>query len=73
MHLDKQQYKNQNMKNLPQCYNYSFNNAISSFKQAKCYNICLLENFKRFEQDHNFICQPASLPVCQPACQQELI
>ena len=36
IHLDKQCYKNQNTKNLPQCYNYSSNNAISSFKQAKC-------------------------------------
>ena len=30
------------MKNLPQCYNYSPNNAISSFKQIKYYNICPL-------------------------------
>ena len=30
MHLDKQGIKNQNRNNLPQCYNYSSNNAISS-------------------------------------------
>ena len=35
------------MKNLPQCYNYSSNNAISLLKQAKCCNICSLENFKK--------------------------
>ena len=34
MHFDKQRYKNQNTKNLPQHYNYSSSNAISSFKQA---------------------------------------
>ena len=67
MHLDKQWYKNQNTKNLPQCYNYSSNNTISSFKQAKCCNICPLESFKKFEQDHVFVCQPAGLPDCQPA------
>ena len=49
MHLDKQPYKNQNTKNQPQRYNYSSNNAISSFKQAKCCKICPLENFKKFE------------------------
>ena len=64
MHLDKQPYKNQNTKNQPQRYNYSSNNTISSFKQAKCCKICPLENFKIFEQNHVFI--------CQPACQQEL-
>ena len=64
MDLDKHQYKNQNTKNLPQRYNYSSNKTISSFKQAKCCNICPLEKFKKFEQDHIFI--------YQPACQQEL-
>ena len=43
MHLDKQRHKNQNIKNLPQHYDYSSNNTISSFKQAKCCNICPLE------------------------------
>ena len=62
MHLDKQWYKNQNTKNLPQCYNYSFNNAISSFKQAKCCNICPLENFKN-SNAMTFL--SASLPACQ--------
>ena len=52
MHLHKQWYKNQNTKSLPQCYNYSSNNGISWFKQAKCWYICPLENFKNFEQDH---------------------
>ena len=47
MHLDKQHYKNQNMRNLPQHYNYSSNNATSSFKQVKCCNICPLENFNK--------------------------
>ena len=47
MHLHKQHYNNQNAKNLPKRYYYSSNNAISSFKQAKCYNIHLLENFKK--------------------------
>ena len=72
MHLDEQWYKNQNTKNLPQCYNYISNNgynAISSFKQAKCCKIFPLENFKNFEQNHVL---SASLPECQPACQQEL-
>ena len=49
MHLDTQWYKIQNTKNLPQHYKYSSNNAISLFKQAKCCNICPLENFKKFE------------------------
>ena len=49
MHLDKQPYKNQNAKKLPQRYKYIFKNAISSFKQAKCCNICPLQNFKNFE------------------------
>ena len=49
MHLDKQPYKNQNTKNLPQRYKYSSNNAISSFKQAKRCKVCPLENFKNFE------------------------
>ena len=44
VHLDKRHYKSQNTKNL---HNYSSNNAISSFKQAKCCNICPLENFKK--------------------------
>ena len=35
MNLDKQLYVNQNTKTPPQCYNYSSNNAMSSFKQAK--------------------------------------
>ena len=55
MHLHKHRYKNKNTKNLPQHYNYSSNNAISSFKQAKCCNICPLENFKKFERDHVFV------------------
>ena len=63
MHLDKQPYKNHNTKNQPQRYNYSSNNAISSFKQAKCCKICPLENFKNFEQNHVFVCQPACLPT----------
>ena len=63
MHLDKQQYKNQNMKNLPQRYNYSSNNTISLFKQVKHCNSCPIENFKKIER-----AQPAGLP----ACQQEL-
>ena len=62
---NKQQYKNQNMKNLPKHYNYSSNNAIPSFKQAKCSNICPLENFKKFEWDHVFVWQPTGLPACQ--------
>ena len=32
MHLDKQSYKNQDMKNWPQHYNYSSNNASYIFK-----------------------------------------
>ena len=48
MHLDKQLYKIPNMKNLAHCNNYSSNNAISSFKQAKCSNICPLMNFYKF-------------------------
>ena len=55
MQLDKQRYKSQNTKSLPQCYDYSSNNAISSFKQAKCSNICPIENFKKFERDHIFV------------------
>ena len=63
MHLDKQLYKNQNMKYLPQRYNYSSNNTISLFKQVKFCKICPLENFKTFLQDYVFICQPACQPV----------
>ena len=55
MHLDKQRYKNQNAKNLPERYNYRSNNTIPSFKQAKCCNIRPLENFKKFERDHGFV------------------
>ena len=65
MHLDTQWYKNQNTKNLPQSYKSCSNNTISLFKQSKCCNICPLENFKKFEQDHVFVLQPAGLPACQ--------
>ena len=51
------------MKNLPQRYKYSFKNAMSSFKQAKYCKLSLLENFKNFEQNYVFVCQPASLPT----------
>ena len=69
MHLDKQPYKNQNMKNLPQCYKYSSNKAISSFKQAKCCKLNPLENLKFLNEiTFSYASQPASLP----ACQQEL-
>ena len=61
MHLDKQPYKNQNTKNLPQRYKYSFKNGISSFKQAKCCKLSPLENFKNFERSYVFVCQLASL------------
>ena len=60
MHLHKPWYKNQNTKNLPQRYNYSSTNAISSLKQAKCGNTCPLENFKKFERDDIFVCQPVN-------------
>ena len=61
MHLDKQPYKNQNTKNQPQRYNYGSNNAISSFKQAKCCKICPLkiQTKSRFRL-------PASLPANLP-------
>ena len=59
MHLHKKHYKNQNMKNQLQFHNYSSNNATSSFKQAKCCNICPLENLKI-----TFL--SASLPACLP-------
>ena len=49
MHLDKQWYKNQNAKYLPQCYKYSSNNAICLFKKAKCCNTYALENFKQVD------------------------
>ena len=52
------------MKNLPQRYNYSSNNTISSFKQAKCCNTCQLENFKKIEWDCVFVWQPARLSAC---------
>ena len=58
MYLHKHWYKN--MKNLPQHYKYSSNNSISSFKQAKYRNICPLENFKKIERDHVFVCLPVS-------------
>ena len=61
MHLDKQSYKNQNTKNLPQRYKYSFKNAISSFKQAKCCKLSPPQNFKNFERNYVFVCQPTSL------------
>ena len=63
MYLVKQCYKNQDTKTQLQCYKYGSNNAISPFKQAKCYNDCPLENFKKFKQDHIFICQPSSQPA----------
>ena len=55
MHLGIQWFKNQNMKNLPQHYKYSSNNTTSLFKQARCCNICPLENFKKIERDHVFV------------------
>ena len=63
MHLDKQPCKNQNTKNQPQRYNYSSNNAISSFKQAKCCKICPLENFKILNE---IMFLSASLPAYLP-------
>ena len=57
-------FKNQNMKNLPQCYKYSSNNALSLFKQAKCFKVCPLENFKILNKI-KFL--SASLPTSQPA------
>ena len=60
MCLDKQPYKNQNTKNQPQRYNYSSNNAISSFKQAKCCKICPLENLKN---SNEIMFSSASLPA----------
>ena len=56
MHLYKQRYTKQNTKNLPQRYNYSPKNAISSFKQAKYCNICPLENITKitFSSDNQF-------------------
>ena len=51
MCLDKHPDKNQNTKNPLQCYKYSSNNAISSFKQAKYCKVCPLENFKNLEQN----------------------
>ena len=59
MQLYKQCNKNCNMKNIPQHYNYSSNNAMSSFKQAKCCNISPLEHFEKIKRNHVFICQPA--------------
>ena len=62
MRLDKQPYKNQNAKNLPQRYKYSSKNTISSFKQAKCSKVCPLEKFKNLERNYIFVfSQPASL------------
>ena len=62
MHLDKQLHKNENMKNLPQRYNYNSNNAISSFKQAKYSDICPLENFKISNEItfHLTVCLPVN-------------
>ena len=45
MPLDRQPYKNQNMKNPLQCHKYIFGKTISSFKQAKCCLVCPLQNF----------------------------
>ena len=66
MHFDKQLHKNQSTKNPPQYYNYSSKNAMSSFKQAKCCNICSLENFKKFELYITFSSASTSLPACLP-------
>ena len=54
MHLDKQCYKNQCEKPtyLSAITTALAMLAISSFKQAKCCNICPLENFKKFGQDY---------------------
>ena len=65
MHLHAQWHKIQNTKNLPQCYKYSSNKAVSLFKQARCCNICPLENFKK---SNEITFSSDSLP----ACQQEL-
>ena len=65
MHLDKQPYKNQSTKNLPQYYKYSFKNTISSFKQAKCCTLSPLENLKNFKRNYIIVCRLASLPACQ--------
>ena len=45
MHLDKQPYKHQNMKNLLEYCKYISSNAISSLKQAKWCLVFPLQNF----------------------------
>ena len=40
------------------------NAMTSALKQANCCNSCPLENFKKFEQNHVFVSQPAGLPTC---------
>ena len=66
MHLHKQWYKNQNTKTY---LNYSYNNTICSFKQAKFCNVCPIENFKN---SNKIIFLSASMLACPSACQQDL-
>ena len=64
MHLDKQCNKIRIRKTyLNTITSYSSNNTYPLFKQVECYNICPLWNFKKFEQNHIFVCQPSSLPT----------
>ena len=47
MCLKQQLHKNQNTKILLQPYKSNSNNATSLFEQAKCFQVCPLENFKK--------------------------
>ena len=49
MHLEKQPFKNHYAKNQLQLYWYNTNNAITSFKVAKCCLLRLISNFKNFK------------------------
>ena len=66
MHLHKYRYKNQNTRNLPQRYNYSSNNAISSFKQTKMLQHLSTREFLKNRMGSHF-----HLTASLPACQQE--
>ena len=60
MCLQKQPFKNHNAKNQLQLYWYNTNNAITSFKVAKC---CYLHPIANFQKLVDFVCQPACQPV----------
>ena len=62
VHLDKHRYKNQNMKNLPERYNFSSSNAIIFIQTSHMLqNLSPKRILKNLNEITFFICQPAYL------------